>query len=766
MFDLQPINGIVIMSSWNTDGGVSRHAMPVVGYFRSQGYRVKVFTHYKESSHGVPLNVEDENFVIRCYTTEGKRIPGFNPFDSELLLNTIEREEYNVFFAEDLGMLPMGELLEIFPRIKRKAKTILMNHDNKPKPDSSIFWKFDWDAVINFLSQQNDFMVKHYPAEKVYLTNFPCYPVFDMDRAKACKDLNLPIDKKIILTFGEYDYIAPFNALRKLREEDPSVYLVALVYTEDIKNALEDKLKKHGFDKGYDRIRIENSSHWKRRAKYVAASQIVVLDKGKGVMGEGSILSSTAFQTIGWGIPILARDNSFFKLFDNAVLRYNDDEGLIKQSKLLLTNHREREKILSRARAFAYAHSPERVSTQILHIFKRCLNPIQYPFCGRLVRFRNNPILRARPDVSININGKKIHWEKLVYNAAAVRLKKTTYLLYRALGEDGISRVGLWWSKDGYHEDGRLPFPIFGPRKSDELPNNPEKRREEQMKRYGMVREIGGTEDPRVTLIGSTLYMTYTAYGDIAQLAMTKIEVEDFLKGIQGCSSYEQWNALWVRNGRVFNSLDDKDAILFPTYEYKNKITSSEKPISQRKDFVNLFPELVEGKFALIHRVFPDMQILHAEDLRNLGPGVGKTFLMPMPGMWDHEKIGAGAPPLKTKYGWLHIYHGVGREDGRKMYRLGVILASLNDPANIIYRSPHPILEAEENYEVNGWVSNVVFTCGAVPKKKDSHEVLDENDEIIVYYGAADETIGAAEGRVAELIPEAIRCGDGHFHPS
>ncbi|GAI11504.1 unnamed protein product, partial [marine sediment metagenome] len=64
-----------------------------------------------------------------------------------------------------------------------------------------------------------------------------------------------------------------------------------------------------------------------------------------------------------------------------------------------------------------------------------------------------------------------------------------------------------------------------------------------------MVREVGGTEDPRVTLIDDTLYMTYTAYGDMVQLAMAKIKVGDFLKGIKECNSYEEWNSLWVRNG-------------------------------------------------------------------------------------------------------------------------------------------------------------------------------------------------------------------------
>ena len=751
MPNLESVNGIVIMGSWNTDGGVSRHTKPLVEWLCSQGYKVKVFTHYKKSPHGMPLNVKDEDFVTRCYTTEGKRVPGLNSFNFNPLLDAIEQEGYNIFLAEDLGMLPMKELVEVFPRIKKKAKTILLNHDNEPKPNDSIFWKFNWDAVINFLSSQNEFMVKHYPAEKVYLTSFPCYPVLHIDREKACKGLNLPADKKIILTFGEYDFVAPFNALCRLRKEDPSIYLVALVYTQDMKDILENKLKEQGFDKGYDEIRVERSS-WQRRAEYISASQLIVLDKGKITIGKGAIISSTAFQIIGWGTPILASDNFWFRLFGDAILRFTSNEELTEQAKLLLNDSHTRGEVISHALAFAYAHSPERVSSQIFYIFQRCLSSSQF---RKLSRFRGNPILKARP-IYINIGGNELYWEKLVYNAAAVRINGITYLLYRALGEDGISRIGLWWSRNGYHQDGRLLFPIFGPREDYELPRATKKRREEHRKLYGMVREVGGTEDPRVTLINDTLYMTYTAYGDMVQLAMAKIEVGDFLKGIKECNSYEEWNSLWVRNGPVFKALGDKDAVLFPVEEHKVRQyqISSHKG---RNEFVTLFPELLEGKFALIHRIPPDMQILYTEELRNVGPSVGKTFFMSRPGMWDGEKVGAGAPPLSTKYGWLHIYHGVGKRNGKEVYRLGVILTSFDDPARILYASHIPVLEPEEDYEVNGWVPNVVFTCGVVPKYKDSNETLDENDEIMVYYGAADEVMGVAEAKIGELIPKELR---------
>ena len=77
------------------------------------------------------------------------------------------------------------------------------------------------------------------------------------------------------------------------------------------------------------------------------------------------------------------------------------------------------------------------------------------------------------------------------------------------------------------------------------------------------------------------------------------------------------------------------------------------------------------------------------------------------------------------------FYHGV---DEKKVYRLGVTLFDLNDPAKILARQDEPILEPEEDYELYGDIPNVVFVCGFIEK----------DDSYIVYYGSADTVIAAA----------------------
>jgi predicted GH43/DUF377 family glycosyl hydrolase len=317
-----------------------------------------------------------------------------------------------------------------------------------------------------------------------------------------------------------------------------------------------------------------------------------------------------------------------------------------------------------------------------------------YPPAGQLKRHELNPLLEPV---------KEHHWEsRYVLNAATVRLKGKVYVLYRAFGDDEISRVGLAIF-DGAKLLERLPDPVFGPM---------------------IPEESHGCEDPRVVVIEDQLYMVYTAYnGVIAQVAAAVISVEDFL-----ARRFDQWKHL----GLAFPSLWDKDAILFP--------------------------EKIGGRWVMYHRVEPSIWVSYADELKFPWPKQNhKIIIGPRSGlMWDSLKIGSGSQPIKTKYGWLLIYHGV---SSTMVYRLGVILVDMNDPGRMLYRSPNPVLSPETEHEVGieglTWVPNVVFTCGAVPGT--DKEVLDDDDEILCYYGAADTYLCLASATVAELIPEAIR---------
>lgn len=119
---------------------------------------------------------------------------------------------------------------------------------------------------------------------------------------------------------------------------------------------------------------------------------------------------------------------------------------------------------------------------------------------------------------------------------------------------------------------------------------------------------------------------------------------------------------------------------------------------------------------------------------------------------WD-EFIGSGPPPVKTRKGWLHIYHGVATHFGSSnIYQAGVMLLDLKDPSKVISRGFYNILEPREHWELMGQVPNVVFPSGMIVKDYDTDGYALPESEVLVYYGAADTCVGLAVTTVTELI--------------
>lgn len=119
---------------------------------------------------------------------------------------------------------------------------------------------------------------------------------------------------------------------------------------------------------------------------------------------------------------------------------------------------------------------------------------------------------------------------------------------------------------------------------------------------------------------------------------------------------------------------------------------------------------------------------------------------------WD-ELIGAGPPPIKTKQGWLQIYHGVATHFGSSnIYQAGVMLLDRENPLKVIGRSRHNILEPREMYELVGQVPNVVFPSGAIVEEVDANGFAKLDSRVFIYYGAADTCVGLAITTIKELL--------------
>lgn len=319
-------------------------------------------------------------------------------------------------------------------------------------------------------------------------------------------------------------------------------------------------------------------------------------------------------------------------------------------------------------------------------------------------------VLNKSLENPILVPNRENSWESWqTFNPAAVYENGKVHLLYRAIGEDGISVVGYASSRDGIHVDERLPRPVY-------LAHKPNIRASDipySSSPYISGGGFGGCEDPRVTKIDDRIYMIYVAFDGAHSpgLALTHISLEDFLK--------KRWK--W---GGV-------------------KIISAPGVIDKSGC---LFPEKIKGKYVVLHRIFPNILIDFVDDLHFKKPLAGEFVIKVRKGYWDSRKIGAGAPPIKTDRGWLLLYYAVDNRDASR-YKIGAMLLDLKNPTKVLYRTDQPVLEPVEWYENEGHKSGIAYPCGAA--------VIDGT--LFVYYGGADTVVCVATADLQEFLEALVQ---------
>jgi predicted GH43/DUF377 family glycosyl hydrolase len=326
----------------------------------------------------------------------------------------------------------------------------------------------------------------------------------------------------------------------------------------------------------------------------------------------------------------------------------------------------------------------------------------------KLKKYEGNPIIAP------NENNP---WEELcVCNPGAWYEDGRFYLLYRAAGNDAEHSIyfGLAESTDGFTFERVSDKPVLAP--SSDGP------------------DAGCVEDPRIVKFEDHFFVTY-AYrpfppGQYWKFAAGKVLTYDSPQSAPLCIRENLTNSgllmskdlrSFKRLGRVTKTnLDDRDVILFP--------------------------EKVNGKFYMLHRPkewvgeqygcnAPSIWISCSEDLMEWGDS---KLLLRGEGGWE-EKVGGSAPPIKTEEGWLTLYHAV---DSEGIYRVGVVLLELEDPAKVIARATDFIMEPEQDYEFEGFYHGCVFPTGNVVV----------GDTLYVYYGGADKYCCVATCSVSGLL--------------
>jgi predicted GH43/DUF377 family glycosyl hydrolase len=284
--------------------------------------------------------------------------------------------------------------------------------------------------------------------------------------------------------------------------------------------------------------------------------------------------------------------------------------------------------------------------------------------------------------------------EKGTLNPAAIYLQDKFHILYRAVAPDNVSTMGYAISTDGLSIDEKLAEPVYKPRTDFER---------------------AGCEDPRLIKVGTDIYMLYTAYdGSTPRVAITYISEKDFLNrkwlsGVDGLGGWKMPEAISPPG------IPDKDA--------------------------SILPEKINGKYMLLHRVGESICADFVSSLDFSKEKIDECIeiIDPRRGMWDGQKVGISAPPIKTKAGWLLLYHGI---SWSATYRVGALLLDLKNPTVVKARTATPIFEPIEEYERKGIVGNVVFPCGLVKKGETLH----------MYYGGGDFVTGVATMKVSDIL--------------
>ena len=331
-----------------------------------------------------------------------------------------------------------------------------------------------------------------------------------------------------------------------------------------------------------------------------------------------------------------------------------------------------------------------------------------------LLRSPHNPVLAPLPHLP---------WAKhKVYNSAVYLEHNLYHLIFRAIGDDWVSRLGHATSHDGH------TFTV----------------EEEPLLVPDTKWDSAGLEDPRLTSIGRVHYLLHTAYDkDCARLALA--------------SSRDLHH--WHKHGPI---LPDWDTPLWST-----RVNAQAKNWSKAGA---LFPQKVNGRYLLYfgdHHIWPAW----SDNLTQWSPDQ-EPVLSPRPGFFDAGYLEMGPPPILTDKGWLIIYHGINAIDDvpgqPRIYCLGAALLDKENPAKVIARSAKPLLQPEGHERVGlidiieggfemlntlsheelerraeeGLLPQAVFCCGAILK----------DGQVQIYYGAADTSLGQASSSLEDIL--------------
>jgi len=328
----------------------------------------------------------------------------------------------------------------------------------------------------------------------------------------------------------------------------------------------------------------------------------------------------------------------------------------------------------------------------------------------------NSIVLESRPGIEFENEG--------VLNPACIEKDGLIHLFYRAVRQGNFSTLGYCQIKDGQIIN-RSNLPFLSP--------------EYQYEKHGI-------EDPRITYLDGKYYMFYTAYDGQNALAAyaTSNDLKTFTKQglISPQISYDEAEDIFRRSGVI-------QKYIF--FEKVFRQTKGDNVYLWEKDAM-LFPQKINGRFALIHRILPGIQICYFDNFDQLNQNFWRNYLENLADSiildpkfpFEDAYIGGGCPPLDTPQGWLLIYHSAQNSPEGQIYHACAALLDKDNPQKVIARLSHPLFSPEADWEKKGVIDNVVFPTSA----------LIHDDTLSIYYGAADTRIAVHNFSLSKLLAE------------
>ncbi len=314
-----------------------------------------------------------------------------------------------------------------------------------------------------------------------------------------------------------------------------------------------------------------------------------------------------------------------------------------------------------------------------------------------------------------------------VLNPACIEIDGVTHMFYRGVRQgDMVSSIGY----------------------CQLVANKVVKRLEEPVLFPEYDYEKKGVEDPRIVFLNGVYYLFYTVFdGKNASFAYaTSTDLVNFVK--QGVISPR---ITYAEAGDLFSSSRIKMRERYFIFESYIRHRQGDEILLWEKDAF-IFPRKFKGKFLLVHRILPGIQMIYFDDFKDLSDDywrgylkdLGDHVLLEPEYRFESRNIGGGCPPIETKEGWLFIYHAVEDSHKGRIYHAAAALLDLDNPAKVIGRLKRPLFSPNEKWEKRGDVNNVVFPTGTVLK----------DNRLYIYYGAADKLIAAKSVDMKELLAE------------